>query len=345
METYRRIQILAILLFTSNILWAQLTRISSIEIFGNRKISSNQIYASLGLAEGDSIDLEKFKFNNRVSDLKRIPGIRHVSINPVCCDTGNMYMLYIGVAENDSILQKYRKSPEGNIQLPKKIKRVYGRFLQQLKTAVLKGENSEEHLNGYSLSIYPPLRLEQKKFIAFANREFPILEKVLRESRHADQRAAAAQIIAYSGNKSKIIDVLLLAMNDEDENVRNNATRALAILASFVSENRNMMTKLPAEPFINMLNSVSWTDRNKGAMVLTELTKSRDERLLEKIRSQAMASIIEMAKWRNRGHAFFSYLIFGRIVGEDEDSLLEGNFSNNWPMNVQRFITEIQQTK
>jgi predicted dienelactone hydrolase len=103
--------------------------------------------------------------------------------------------------------------------------------------------------------------------------------------------------------------------------VRNNATRALAVLAAWVNRNPQAGVAIPPELFLDFLNSVSWTDRNKGLMVLMPLTASRDPALLAQLRSRALPSLVEMARWTNAGHALHPFLILARTAGlSDEDA-------------------------
>ncbi len=48
-----------------------------------------------------------------------------------------------------------------------------------------------------------------------------------------------------------------------------------------------------------MLNSLEWTDRNKSALVLEELTRKRDTALLKLLRERAVPALVEMARWKN----------------------------------------------
>ncbi|PYK08500.1 MAG: hypothetical protein DME65_13950 [Verrucomicrobia bacterium] len=70
-----------------------------------------------------------------------------------------------------------------------------------------------------------------------------------------------------------------------------------------------------------MLSSGSWTDRNKAGFLLDELSKRRDAKLLSQLHSQALDSLIEMARWRSRGHADFARILLGRIAGIEETRL------------------------
>jgi hypothetical protein len=70
-----------------------------------------------------------------------------------------------------------------------------------------------------------------------------------------------------------------------------------------------------------MVNSATWTDRNKGAWVLFNLTASRDARVLDQIKRGAIEGLTEMAKWRDVGHAYQARIVLGRIAGIPEERL------------------------
>ncbi len=131
---------------------------------------------------------------------------------------------------------------------------------------------------------------------------------------------------------------MFFATDDPNENVRNNATRALGILAGYIRMHPNLKVTIPAEPFIKMLNSIVWTDRNKGAGVVMYLTEDRNPILLNKLKQHSLPSIIEMARWKSREHAFFSFIILGRIAGVDEQSLINTNFSKEWRSEMDKMI-------
>jgi len=100
--------------------------------------------------------------------------------------------------------------------------------------------------------------------------------------------------------------------------VRNNALRALGVLAR---SNPKVAARIPAEHFIAMLSSGSWTDRNKGGSLLDELSKRRDPKLLSQLRSRSVNSLIKMARWRDRSHADTFRMLLGRVAGIEETRL------------------------
>ena len=133
---------------------------------------------------------------------------------------------------------------------------------------------------------------------------------------------------------------LLYAVDDPDEVVRNNAARAIGMLAGYVGSHPELKITIPSDPFIKLINSIVWTDRNKGAGVLKQLTQNRNQKLLNEIKKEALPSIIEMAKWKDRGHAFFSFMILGRIAGIDEGSLINKNISKDWVAQIEEMVNK-----
>jgi hypothetical protein len=81
------------------------------------------------------------------------------------------------------------------------------------------------------------------------------------------------------------------------------------------------IVRVPYEPFIALLHSPVWTDRNKASFALLELSARRDPKLLEKLRREAMAPLIEMAHWKSEGHAFPAFMILGRIGGLSDEAI------------------------
>jgi hypothetical protein len=338
MQNLGKILLLTVTLLFCNIPFAQSIKIGSIDIYGNRKINSDTILSHLTVEEGDSLSDENFKPENIVAALEQVPGVKHATVNPICCDTANHIMLYIGIGETDSVILKHRSAPKQNTELPHEMIIAYRSLDKEIEAAVLNGQATEDDSQGYALLDYRPARDEQIKFIDFAKKDFSLLWNVLKNSGNAEERAAAAEMIPYSTERKKVVGYLLYAVDDSDETVRNNATRALGILSGYLVQHPELKITITAVPFIKMVNSIVWTDRNKEASVLMHLTDKRDSELLKQIKREAMPSIIEMAKWKDRGHAFFSFIILGRIAGEDEAALFPKNYSEDWAAEVEEMV-------
>jgi hypothetical protein len=195
--------------------------------------------------------------------------------------------------------------------------------MRALTAAVRRGSAGQDNSRGYALSEDSAMRAEEERYIAFAAAHTDTLRDVLRTSSDAEHRALAAEILAYGTDRAAIARDLLAAVDDPDGDVRNNAVRALAVLAEWAERNPEAGIRIPADPFIALLSSVEWSDRNKGSFALLSLTGSRDPALLSVLRARAYPSLAEMARWTNPGHAMISYMILARIAGASDRDAFE----------------------
>jgi hypothetical protein len=183
-----------------------------------------------------------------------------------------------------------------------------------------RGDFAEDDTRGHALFHDPATRAVQERFVGLAVRDTDNLRQVLHESSEADRRALAAQILGYVIDKQGVVDDLVQAMRDSDETVRNNAMRSLMV---FTKMTTGPAPRIPYEPFVQMLNSPVWTDRNKSSAALQELSARRDPELLRTLRATAFDSLAEMARWKVKGHALSAFTILGRIAGLSEDAILQ----------------------
>ncbi len=145
--------------------FSQTFRVGSIDIYGNRKVSTDTVLVYLSVKEGDSIYMSNFLYKAEAAKLKQIVGVRHATVNPVCCNTDGNLMLYIGIGESDSVILKFRHAPTQNIRLSGAMMTAYKNLNGQIKAAVT-ADPGEDDSHGYALFNYKPAREEQKKFIS-----------------------------------------------------------------------------------------------------------------------------------------------------------------------------------
>jgi len=104
--------------------------------------------------------------------------------------------------------------------------------------------------------------------------------------------------------------------------------RALGAIAVLAERDPDLGIRISPTWFVEMLNSIVWTDRNKAVMALLNLTESRPERILTLIRQRAMPSLAEMARWKSLSHAIGPYMLLSRAAGlpdqEIQDSWKNG---------------------
>jgi hypothetical protein len=322
--------LICLLIYTS--LHSQTVRIGTIDVYGNRKIPSDTILRHAQISAGDSIS-QKMLLNRSIErSIRAIKGIRLVKTALVCCDKNGNYHLFIGVAETDTSILAHRKAPTLRIKLPQKYSNAYAHFSERLSDAVQAGQAGDDWNQGHSLIHYAPGRKIQEKYRTWADEDFQVLSKVLRSSAYAAQRATAAQIIAYHFDKNRVVPELMYALIDESDEVRNTATRALAVIAYYAAKHPEKKIKVPYTPFIRLINSVVWSDRNKGLSVLKQLTLTRNAEALSNMKELSLPALKEMAVWKSEVHAMPAYIILARIAGEPEDRInrlaSDTNFAN-----------------
>lgn len=301
--------------------------VGEIEFFGYSHLDLDRIKAALPLHEGDVLAIQDFPATKEKlgQSVKREVGRDATDVTFTCCDNRTNLMIYVGLPGDSSRKFPYNPSPRGSARLPQRILDLYDRAMDLLSEAVQK-QPGEDRSKGYGLSAYAPLRETQLAIRQFAMHNDLLIQRVLRSSAEPEERRAAAFALGYARQSKAQISALVRASRDADDTVRNNAVRALGVRAS---SSERVSAWITAADFAPMLNSGVWEDRNKAALLLDVLSHRRDPRLLRVLRSQALESLVEMARWRNPGHASNARVILGRIAGIEEERLQELAASGN----------------
>jgi hypothetical protein len=298
--------------------------IGIIEFYGLRKVPEARVRKALGVAEGDKLPGNKPRIEDRIAE---VPGIVAANISAACCTDGKA-ILYVGIEEKGARHFDVRTPPEEDVVLPGMITEYYRKFVATVADVARKGETAEDLTEGHSLLSDPDARDIQLRFVAMADKYPSELRTVLRNSGDDEQRAIAAYVIGYATDRAGVVDDLQYALKDPDDTVRGNAIRALAALVVYASLNLDSGVRISPTWFIEMLNSVYWTDRNNAAVALVNMTESRDASSLQQLRERALPSLIEMAKWKHLAHALPDYILLGRVAGMPEKEI-QDSWSNN----------------
>jgi hypothetical protein len=272
--------------------------------------------------------------------LEALLNVQQARLNFVCCDAGKA-ILYVGISEKGAPALQFRPAPQGRIRLPENMVQVGEALSDAFTRAAEKGDVGEDDSQGHALSHNPEARTLQERFVTFAEQHFKLLCSVLRESADAQHRALAAEIIAYVPNKRDVVKDLVYGMGDPDVGVRNNSMRALGVIAKFAPRAPRQSIKVPMQPFIAMLNSIEWTDRNKSAAALFQLTEKRDAPVLSSLRRHALQSLVEMARWKSPPHAQSAFFILGRVGKLSEEEIWQAWNSSNREALIQKVLKSI----
>lgn len=292
-------------------------RIGVIDFYGLNKVPEARVRKALGVAEGDFLPSSKGDVEER---LDQLPGIVESHLEAVCCDAGKM-ILYVGVEEKGAPHFDLRDAPEGDASLPESVTAAYRELLEAVGAATRRGSTAEDLTRGHSLLADPLAREIQEKLPEIARDHLKELRDALRNSQDEDQRAAAAYVIGYAPRKADIVDDLQYALRDSDSAVRANAVRALLAVAVYAKLNPNAGIRIQPTWFIEMLNSLSWSDRDHALKALLLLTEGRDPLVLDQLRDRALGSLAEMSRWKTLAHALPAFVLLGRVAGLSEQQI------------------------
>jgi hypothetical protein len=288
-----------------------------LDYYGLHKITPARIQRVLSTKEGDPFPNSKGDVEER---LELIPGVVRSHLAAVCCDDGKA-VLFVGIEEKGAAHFEFRSSPTGEVRLTSDIVEAYKEFLTALEAAARSGNAAEDLRSGHSLMADPEARALQERFAAIAERQLPLLRDVLRNSSDDEHRAIAAYVIGYAPKKREVAADLQQAVQDPDDAVRNNAMRALGAIAVLATRDPELEIQISPTWFVEMLNSIVWSDRNKAVMALVNLTDNRPEKILSLIRERALPSLAEMARWKSLTHAIGPYTLLGRAAGLSEQQI------------------------
>jgi hypothetical protein len=284
--------------------------IGTLDFYGLRKVPEAKVRQALGVHEGDALPPSKGDVEER---LDQIPGVVESHLEAICCDNGKI-TLYAGIEERGAVHFDLHEVPDGDAELPQEIDSAYRRFLDAFSTAARRGYTAQDLTKGHARSEDPTVRAIQDMFPSLVADHLPELRATLRSCADEEQRATAAYVIGYAADQRSVVNDLQYALRDADPGVRVNASRSLIAFAG---------AGVKVEPtwFIEMLNSLSWTDRTRAVDALQIVTDKRDPVVLDQIRQRALPALVEMARWKTLAHALPAYLLLGRLTSMSDKQI------------------------
>jgi hypothetical protein len=275
-------------------------RIDAIEFYGLHRVTPQLARQALGINVGEPLPSSKGDAEERLMDIDRIIGAR---LEAVCCDGGKT-ILYVGLEERDAPRFEIRPAPGNAVMLPEAVLAGYRALDQARHAAQLAGKTDDAGT-----------RAAEQRLPALADTHLEVLREVLREGGDEYQRMVAAAVLPYVTAKADIAEDLRDALTDNDAGVRGNTARALTNLALLERADPATKIRVSGTWFLDMLQSLSWTDRTQAARALETLTRDRDVFILSRLRGPALDSLIEMARWQTEQHAYPAFMLVGRVAG------------------------------
>lgn len=300
-------------------------RVAHIYYYGYEGMDLAKVKAALPLQAGDWVTLGHGKWDKVEGQIRaavvKVTGKPPSGGAGVCCSADGGVYVFVGLSGKSYRAATWRATPVGDAHLGRKGMHLYNEWGKAFTKAVEQGDSLEDDSKGYALSHDAAVRSIELEMRAWAAEREPAIIDVLEHGKDARQRAAAAELLGYADRSRDQIQALTNAAEDENAEVRNNAIRALGVLAA----GRGVAVKVDLKPLVDLLYSGTWTDRNKASWLMANLTESRDPKMLGQLRSTAMAPLVEGARW-DAAHAGFFLTILGRMGGIPEKKL-EGMIS------------------
>jgi len=287
----------------------EIMHFSKIYYFGYEGLDLKKIEAGMPLKEGAEIAYTQEALIELMDKINKAvtaaTGKKATDIAPVFYQQS--WTMYIGLPGTSSHTIKLNAAPTEKTELPKALMDTYSQTMDANVHALETGLSEDR-------AIYFRLRESAKEQAKNIGDQ---LMHVLAVSSDPMQRRVAAHCLGLVAHTREQVKALAEAGNDQDAAVRNDAVRALGVMAS---DNAEAAKYIPAQDMIELLSSGTWTDRNKGSFVLCGMIKSRDSELIMALRRQAIPALKEIAGW-DAGHAEPALEILGAIGNIPHDKL------------------------
>jgi hypothetical protein len=290
--------------------------VAAIDMYGSAAVNFGHLRAAFSFRVGDAFEPKEIRREDTSAEFQKLIGTNHFSVAPIFVPDLKGWVLYVDVEPADASPLVWNPAPAGPEELPSGIVGLYEHAMDRMANGgIFAGDDTT---NGYSLSKDPIMREDELTLLDYARSHADLIYSVLKGSKSRRDRVAAAWIAGYAVKGSAQLAALLHAVADPDSTVRNNAIRVLAVLAS---SDADVARQIPAAPFIPMLRSLNWTDRNKAMALLGSVTAARDPKTIESLRAQAIQPLLQMSRWTYWGHASMALVLLGRIAGIPEERL------------------------
>ena len=317
----------------------QTEKISAVDLFGTTGVDVQLIRRALPVHEGDPFPKSDHAGERLVAEIKdAVEGVAGAGATDValsCCEYKGGFTVFIGLPGTAVRHIAYSPPPNRGTILPDRGLEAYERAMDAVLGAQQNGA-SQDDSHAHSLSGDRTLRDSHLAMKRYALTHERAIRLVLGASRYPRQRAAAAWLLGYSRHPELEVAQLVLASRDSNNVVRNNAVRSLAVIAG---ADIRVARRIPAAPFIELLYSGSWHDRDKAAFLLDALSTGHDPNLLQTLRAEALPPLLEMAHWHAQAEP--AKRLLGRIAGVDEINLNRAVANDQ----IDLIIGELQQRK
>ena len=291
---------------------SRMEKVDGIYFFGYDGLDLKKIKKSIKLKVGDEVDSMKFYRGGDIyfPDVKKITGKPVTDTCLVNIGHGK-HIVFVGLpGKSNTDVDSYVQVGETRVQVPEEIEKTYNELMEELPQYLKTREESrKKHMRDLEVQLKEQARPKRAE-----------LRKSLLESKNTLDRGVAAFSLGLVAEDYADFDAVTRAAKDPSSLVRNNSTRELGVLLEEKPELVSMIREDSLAVYANMINSRTWTDRNKSVFMMLCLSKNRDPRVLSLLKKNSLASLKEMVLWPE-GYAGPALTLLGRVGGLPDEQI------------------------
>ena len=230
-------------------------------------------------------------------------------------------IIYVGLESKDQPVVRFNPAPAGDARLPPTFCRPRTPLIRRPwlpYSGATPQKTTRRGMRSSTTQPHVPFKSASSSLQAVTSRSF---DKCCTSRRTKSSGRSPPRSWLMRQTNRVWFRILFAATRDPSPDVRNNAVRALGVFTRMSPSSSRAAIRIPYEPFIELLSSPVWTDRNKASLAVMQLTDGRDPVLLAALKRAALTPLIEMARWKSEGHAMPALTILGRIAGESDESV------------------------
>ncbi|WNG47402.1 HEAT repeat domain-containing protein [Archangium minus] len=298
-------------------------RLVSVEVFGSRRYSREEVLAVFGVPEGRDVDLSGVRHEAKQGKERLLSRFAFAQVRVGITnyeDTHTVEVMVSLVDIGDEWRLDFAPKPDGTPEDPEGLVAAWAAYEEQAGKlyragAMPVGDGSCRAFHCGAGFGHPTLAPLEARFITGVPAHFEALVKVLRTEKDEYRRSLVPFLLAYGRTREEVVEALLPAMRDSSSAVRNNAMRVL-----WQTQRGASKALVPLAPVLRALHGPSLTDRNKGSVLLGAVVE-KDASLRLAALKDAGPVLLEMVTMRQRtdreGALLALRALAGRDLGED----------------------------
>ncbi len=300
-------------------------RLESVEVFGSRRYSREELLAAFGVPEGRDVDLSSGELLREVKQGKGRLMSRFAFALVRCGITNYEDRRTVEVSVNlvdvgDEWRLDFAPAPDGAPEDPEGLVAAWAAYEERAGAPSAAGQLplGDGPCRAFHCgrgSGHPALVSLEERFITGVPAHFQALVRVLRTEKDEYRRSLVPFLLAYGRTREEVAEALLPSLRDSSSAVRNNAMRVL-----WQTQRGASRALVPLAPVLRALHGPSATDRNKASVLLGALVEKDSTLRLAALRDAGpvLLEMVAMRQWTDREGALLALrALAGRDLGED----------------------------